>query len=245
MRQGVFSGTHPSEPPSAICRQVRLGKCADSIVIECDSDMKTTYFVRHGSTDGNETGAYQLHTTPLSEKGLAQAAFVAQRFKNIPIDVIISSDMTRAAQTADSIARAVGRSVVHSEFFHEILRPSAVRGKLKADPEVMKITEHLIRYFADDTQRHSDEENFFDLRRRAGAGLDFLAKRPEENILVVTHGTILMMLVAVMIDGEHTSPEFFLKLDRFLHLSNTGITKCLWRDGTWRLVVWNDHAHLG
>jgi broad specificity phosphatase PhoE len=153
--------------------------------------------------------------------------------------------MTRAAQTADTIARAVGRIVVYSAFFHEILRPSAVRGKSKADPEVMQITEHLIRYFADDTQRHSDEENFFDIRRRAVAGLDFLAKRPEEHMLVVTHGMILKMLMAVMIDGEHTSPEFFLKLDRFLHPSNTGITKCLWRDGAWRLVVWNDHAHLG
>jgi broad specificity phosphatase PhoE len=212
---------------------------------ECGSDMKTTYFVRHGSTDGNETGAYQLHTIPLSEKGLAQAMFVAERFKNIPVDVIISSDMARAAQTADIIARVVGRSVVHSEFFHEILRPSAIRGKLKADPEVSKITEHLIRYFADDTQRHSDEENLFDIRRRAVAGLDFIAKRPEQNILVVTHGTILNMLIAVMIDGAHTSPEFFLKLERFLHPSNTGITKCLWRDGSWRLVVWNDHAHLG
>jgi broad specificity phosphatase PhoE len=130
--------------------------------MECDSDMKATYFVRHGSTDGNETGAYQLHTISLSRKGLAQSAFVAERFKNFPIDVIISSDMTRAAQTADRIARAVGRIVVHSEFFQEILRPSEVRGKLKADPEVMKITEHLIRYFADDTQRHSGEENFFD-----------------------------------------------------------------------------------
>ena len=85
------------------------------IGIECGSDMKTTYFVRHGSTDGNETGAYQLHTIPLSEKGLAQVVFIAERFKNIPVDVIISSDMTRAAQTADGIARAVGRIVVHSQ----------------------------------------------------------------------------------------------------------------------------------
>jgi broad specificity phosphatase PhoE len=207
--------------------------------------MKTIYFVRHGSTDGNETDAYQLHTLPLSEKGVAQAAFVADRFKTIPVDVIISSDMTRAAQTADSIARAVGRTVVHNEFFHEILRPSAVRGKLKANPEVMSITAHLRRNFADDTQRHSDEENFFDIRRRAVTGLDFLAKRPEATILVVTHGTILKMLIAVMIDGTNTTPEFFLKLDRFLHPSNTGITKCLWRDGAWHLVVWNDHAHLG
>jgi broad specificity phosphatase PhoE len=207
--------------------------------------MKTIYFIRHGSTDGNETDAYQVHTTPLSEKGLAQAAFVAERFKKIPVDVIISSDMTRAAQTADCIARVVGRTVVYSGFFHEILRPSAIRGRLKADPEVMKIIERLNRHFADDTQRHSDEENFFDIKQRAVAGLDLLAKRPEENILVVTHGTILRMLMAVMIDGEDTTPEFFLKLDHFLSPSNTGITKCLWRDSTWRLVVWNDHAHLG
>jgi broad specificity phosphatase PhoE len=245
MPQGVFSGISPPELPRATYRRPRLGRCSDSIGIECDCDMKTIYFVRHGSTDGNETDASQLHTTPLSERGVAQAAFVAERFKTIPVDVIISSDMTRAAQTADRIARAVGRSVVHSVFFHEILRPSAVRGKLKADPEVMKITEDLIRYFADDTQRHSDEENFFDIRRRAVAGLGFIAKRPEEHILVVTHGTILGMLMAVMIDGEQTTPAFFLKLHGFLHASNTGITQCLWRDGAWRLVVWNDHAHLG
>jgi 2,3-bisphosphoglycerate-dependent phosphoglycerate mutase len=233
------------EPPGVTCRWPRLGTCTDAIGRERGSAMKTIYFVRHGSTDGNETGAYQLHTIPLSEKGLAQAAFVAERFKTIPVDVIVSSDMTRAAQTADRIARTVGRSIVHSAFFHEILRPSAVRGKLKADPEVMRVTEYLIRYFADDSQRHSDEENFFDIRRRAVAGLDFLAQRPEEHILVVTHGTILTMLMAVMIDGEDTTPAFFLKLDRCLHASNTGITKCLWRDGAWRLVVWNDHAHLG
>ena len=207
--------------------------------------MKIIYFVRHGSTAGNESDAYQLHTTALSEKGLAQAALVAVRFKNIAVDVIISSDMTRAAQTADCIAQAVGRLVVHSQFFHEILRPSVVRGKLKTDPEVRQITEHLIRSFADHTHRHSDEENFFDLRRRAVAGLDFLAKRPEENILVVTHGTILKMLMAVMMDGENTSPEFFWKLDRFLSPSNVGITTCLFQDGAWRLVVWNDQAHLG
>jgi hypothetical protein len=31
------------------------------------ADMKTVYFVRHGSTESNEQGAYQHASTPLSE----------------------------------------------------------------------------------------------------------------------------------------------------------------------------------
>jgi len=41
------------------------------------ADMKTVYFVRHGSTEGNENGAYQHVHTPLSELGRGQAEFVA------------------------------------------------------------------------------------------------------------------------------------------------------------------------
>lgn len=34
--------------------------------------MKTLYFIRHGSTLGNEAGRYQQKDTPLSETGLQQ-----------------------------------------------------------------------------------------------------------------------------------------------------------------------------
>jgi broad specificity phosphatase PhoE len=66
--------------------------------------MKTVYFVRHGSTDGNEQGAYQHVHTPLSELGRRQAACVARRFERIPVDIVITSDMARAVETGRCIA---------------------------------------------------------------------------------------------------------------------------------------------
>ena len=69
------------------------------------ADMKTVYFVRHGSTEGNEQGAYQHLYTPLSELGRRQAAFVARRFERIPVDIVIASDMERAAETGRSLPK--------------------------------------------------------------------------------------------------------------------------------------------
>ena len=55
--------------------------------------MKTVYFVRHGSTEGNEQGAYQQVHTPLSALGRRQAACVARRFERVPVEIVITSDM--------------------------------------------------------------------------------------------------------------------------------------------------------
>src|SRR5499426_3334137 len=72
------------------------------------ADMKTVYFVRHGSTEGNETRAYQYVNTPLSELGRRQAACAAHRFERIPVDLVITSDMERAAETGRCIAERNG-----------------------------------------------------------------------------------------------------------------------------------------
>src|SRR5262245_40422181 len=54
------------------------------------ADMKTVYFVRHGSTEGNEQRAYQHLQTPLSELGRRQVEVVARRFERIPVDIVIT-----------------------------------------------------------------------------------------------------------------------------------------------------------
>jgi broad specificity phosphatase PhoE len=88
------------------------------------ADMKTVYFVRHGSTEGNEQGAYQHAPTPLSELGRRQAAFVARRFERIPVDIVIASDMERAAETGRCIAERNRFPLVVEPLFHEILHPT-------------------------------------------------------------------------------------------------------------------------
>jgi probable phosphoglycerate mutase len=58
-------------------------------------------FFRHGETDWNLKKMFQGHTDiPLNETGIEQARALSRRVKHWQPDVILSSDLTRAFQTA-------------------------------------------------------------------------------------------------------------------------------------------------
>lgn len=62
--------------------------------------------VRHGVTEANALGRLQGHQrTPLSEEGRQQAARIAHRLASEPIHAVWSSDLPRAYETAEAIAR--------------------------------------------------------------------------------------------------------------------------------------------
>jgi len=205
------------------------------------------YFVRHGVTEGNIKNHYQLPTISLSEKGFEQANFIADRIKNenIPIDIIFSSPMKRASQTAHVIADKIGHSVIDNELFEEVKSPSVVRGKSKEDPEVKAIMQQVKANFTNSDWKHSDEENYFLVRDRAKKALDFLLSRKEQNILVVTHGEILKMMLSIVIHGDDLTPQIYEKIKSVFAVFNTGISKLEFNDLGWYIRAWNDHAHLG
>jgi probable phosphoglycerate mutase len=67
--------------------------------------------IRHGETALNAARVLQPPDTPLSDRGLAQAAALAWRLAGEPITQLWSSDLPRAWQTAEPIARATGVAV--------------------------------------------------------------------------------------------------------------------------------------
>ncbi|MCY9021885.1 histidine phosphatase family protein, partial [Priestia megaterium] len=65
------------------------------------------YLIRHGQTDWNKNKLIQGHADiPLNEAGKQQAKRIAERFRDIHIDVIYTSDLLRAQETAREIAAA-------------------------------------------------------------------------------------------------------------------------------------------
>ena len=207
--------------------------------------MKTVYFVRHGSTEGNEQGAYQHVHTPLSELGRRQAACVARRFERIPVEIVITSDMARAVETGRCIAARNSLPMVCDPLFQEILRPTIVRGQRRDTPAALEMRRFLAENWTNARVKHSDEENFFDLKQRALKALAHLVARREKTVLIVTHGTFLCMLICCMMAGEEVSPPWFDRLHHFLVLKNTALSMCEYDQGKWQLVIWNDHTHLG
>jgi phosphohistidine phosphatase len=69
------------------------------------------YLIRHGdAAPAGESGADQDADRPLTEKGEAQAAALAQalRRRGIVLDKVVTSPLVRARQTAEGIVRHLG-----------------------------------------------------------------------------------------------------------------------------------------
>jgi 2,3-bisphosphoglycerate-dependent phosphoglycerate mutase len=66
------------------------------------------YVIRHGETASNADRIVQTPDIPLNERGQDQARRLALRLAEARIALICSSDLVRAAMTAEALARATG-----------------------------------------------------------------------------------------------------------------------------------------
>lgn len=73
----------------------------------------TVYLVRHARSVANDNGMFGGITDyPLSANGKMQTLELADKFKNIRIDVIYSSPLQRAIQTIEPIAKKVNQDIL-------------------------------------------------------------------------------------------------------------------------------------
>jgi broad specificity phosphatase PhoE len=213
--------------------------------------MKKVYFVRHGESEGNIGLHFQGYKSPLTERGREQARIVAERCMNVPIDAIISSSMKRAEETADIISKKTGHTYEINDLFTERRRPTVLLERSQDDPEARELEAAWARSVFEDGPRVLDGENFEDIKVRAEKAFHYLERHAAQNILVVAHGLFLRMMLTRMIFGtEFTSLEL-RKIVQSFRMQNTGITVFQYggdresSEDRWRLLVWNDHAHLG
>jgi broad specificity phosphatase PhoE len=83
--------------------------------------MKRIYLIRHGQTAWNVEGRWQgALDIPLGETGIAQAAALAAYLSKRPITQIYSSDLQRAAKTAQPLADALGLTVNYDPRLREM-----------------------------------------------------------------------------------------------------------------------------
>ncbi len=77
------------------------------------------FLIRHGETAGNAARIVQRPDIPLSPRGVAQAERVARRLADAGITAIVSSDLLRAAMTAEHLACATGAAIAFEPLLHE------------------------------------------------------------------------------------------------------------------------------
>ncbi|MEK7098522.1 MAG: histidine phosphatase family protein [Patescibacteria group bacterium] len=211
---------------------------------------KTIYLVRHGEAEHNLKEPPRLYRGPLAELtelGHQQAQCIAERASKLPIDALIASTMVRAQQTAGHISRRIDKSIIACEFFVEVLLPSQLEGKVWLDPEVQRIHDEWGATMYTH-QRVLDGENFPDIQHRSHQALRYLEDRPEENIMVVTHGLFKRALVATVVLGDYISAAALQKMEFSFRTVNTGLTILSFdpddKYSKWSMLSWNDYGHL-
>ena len=198
--------------------------------------------VRHGQSQGNAERRFGGHSpTPLSELGHRQAEATARALSNERVTGIYSSDLLRAVQTAEPLARATGL---------EIKQTSALRERSVGLMEGLTFEEaaaaHPAEYAAllrrDFEHVLSGGESYRQLLDRAAAQLDSAIEQNRGGTLAFfSHtGTICILALHLMgaLDAPHLKPVW-------LSSSNCGITRFELRsDGFVRVSALNDTRHL-
>jgi len=203
------------------------------------------YLVRHGETEGNVARIHQDEHTRLTDIGIDQARFVAHRFTKLSIDAIYSSDYDRAVHTATIISERIGLKVEITPLLREVKRPTLIEGKTHFDPISEEVRDVIAKHQHEPDWHHSDEENYFDLKKRALQCLSHFSSLKTHSVIAVTHGNYAKLLLATVVFGKRVTPRMFDRFSRSFALKNTGINVLESRDGRWHIVTWNDHAHLG
>lgn len=205
------------------------------------------YFVRHGQTRANALNINQGENEPLSEEGIGQAKFLAERFSKIPVDIIFSSSMQRAKQTTDIINKKLKKEVVYSDLLREWKKSTEFEGKSTKDPEILEIYKIANIHQDDPAWHYSDEENFIEYKARVKKFLDFLTTEvKQENVLVVSHAGPIKLITFLMALKDMVRPEIFYRFADTFRIYNTSITFCEIKEGDpWSIEAFNDNCHLG
>lgn len=147
--------------------------------------------LRHGRTSWNATGRFQGQADiGLDERGLAQAEQVAPVLAELAPTAIVSSDLTRARQTAEPLARLTGLEVSTDPRLREI-HVGTWEG-LTIDEMLAQIDEETRRAYlaGEDIRRSPTGETVAEVGERAGAALDEigLAAPDGATVVAVMHG---------------------------------------------------------
>lgn len=199
--------------------------------------MLRLYFMRHGETVWNTERRYQGMTDiELSEEGLRQAECAAKRFKNIKIDKIYASPLKRAMKTAEKIAAEKGLEIISEDDFREI---HFGEWEGKTVPELTEKYGESYTNFIREPHKYGfpGEGSVENVINRIKPGIDRLIAEDEGNVLIVSHGGIIRLMI-MYIMGLDSS--WFTKM----WINNTGVSIVEIKNDRKLLLTLNDSAHL-
>ncbi len=158
------------------------------------------YFVRHGETVLNSKHIHQSPNTPLSPNGREGIVTLAEALRGVNPSIILSSEYTRALESARIIGSRVGLSPITNGLFYEIIRPSKFFLKSIFSPETFWYVFQSMMHRNKASWRYADAENFVEVSNRAKKALQYLESLRENHssVVVVSHTVFINIMVSYM-----------------------------------------------
>ncbi len=200
------------------------------------------YLIRHGQSAGNVEGRFGGHSpTPLSELGKKQAEITARQLAKERIEIIYSSDLARAVQTAEPLANLLDLPIVKTTAFRE--RKVGVLEGLTFDESKAKFPKDYYALINRDIHHViTGGESYRQLlRRTTGVLREVLQIHRGKKVVIFSHtGTICFLtlhLLGAIHRKTHTTP--------WLVTSNCGVNRFEIRSrNNIRAMAINDTRHL-
>ena len=176
--------------------------------------MKNLYIFRHGQSEWNIQNRLQGQTSNpkiyLTKQGLADAKTIAPKLKDKNIEIIISSDLTRAKQTGEQVAKDLNLPIEFSPKLQETNLGEAQGLTIpecdKKFPEMKTDYEFLTNHY--DTPLANTGETINQIINRIKNFLLAICNsKQESNIAISSHGGVIACFLSSLNGGE------YLKLD--------------------------------
>lgn len=191
-------------------------------------------FIRHGQTDVNKDNRLQgaLVNAELNEAGREFAKKSAVNFDESQFDVVYSSPLKRAVETAKIFTKGKKEIKIDKrllEFDFGDWDGKKMTEIQKEHPEVLEpwgvVNRDYIKYV-------KNGESYEDFDQRCGEFLDEMYRKyPDKKVLVVAHGRLIRMMAAHYIaDGN---------MDLFTTMSNCGLARFNVKQNAVQMVYYN------
>jgi len=153
--------------------------------------------VRHGETNWNTINKVQggLNDIPLNEKGILQSKRTGLKLKDETIDLIFSSPMKRAIETANEINVYQNLTVEPSQNLLE-----RIYGKYEGT-SYHELNDKMYNTYLEDNYEELDIERLEVFEKRLREFVDELKnKHSKKTILIVSHSSVSKMLISILLN---------------------------------------------
>jgi len=195
------------------------------------------YLIRHAEAEGNLYRRVHGHyNSNVTELGLRQIEALRERFAEVPVDALYSSDLVRAQSTARAIGVPRGMEAETTPRLREV---NMKRWEDSTWARLEREEAEQLAFYGRDPARWEVGEPYKEkVQRISGVVRELAEHHPEETICIISHGCMIRTLLGTIMKLPSE------RIAEVAHCDNTGVAYLEYDKGVFQIHYMNDASHL-